>query len=147
MTADRRVAALPAALHAVSLLEPHGPLVAANRGVVEYSDLLKRDPAAFKYLLGTAETGRVALEHLVLQLDVVLLASANEKQLAAFKETPEFASFRGRLELVRVPYLRRASVEREVYDRQITAASLGKHVAPHATAVASQSSVHSAKWG
>ena len=122
VTADRTVAALPPALHALSLLEPHGPLVAANRGVVEYSDLLKRDPAAFKYLLGTAETGRVALEHVVLQLDVVLLASANEKQLAAFKETPEFASFRGRLELVRVPYLRRASVEREVYDRQLTPA-------------------------
>jgi predicted Ser/Thr protein kinase len=138
VTADRSVAALPPALHALSLLEPHGPLVAANRGIVEYSDLLKRDPAAFKYLLGTAETARVALDPLVLQLDVVLLASANEKQLAAFKETPEFASFRGRLELVRVPYLRRASVEREVYDRQITPASVGKHVAPHATAVAAQ---------
>ena len=72
----------------------------------------------------------------MLQLDLVLLASANEKQLAAFKETPEFASFKGRLELVRVPYLRRASVEREIYDRQITAAAVGKHVAPHATRVA-----------
>jgi predicted Ser/Thr protein kinase len=138
MTADRSVAALPPALHALSLLEPHGPLVAANRGIIEYSDLLKRDPAAFKYLLGTSETSRVTLEHFVLQLDVVLLASANEKQLAAFKETPEFASFRGRLELVRVPYLRRASIEREIYDRQITPASVGKHVAPHATAVAAQ---------
>jgi len=136
VTADRSVAALPPALHALSLLEPHGPLVAANRGIVEYSDLLKREPAAFKYLLGTAESGRVALEQLVLQLDVVLLASANEKQLAAFKESPEFASFQGRLELVRVPYLRRASVEREVYDPQVTPASVGKHVAPHATELA-----------
>jgi predicted Ser/Thr protein kinase len=80
----------------------------------------------------------VSLDHFVLQLDLVLLASANEKQLSAFKETPEFASFRGRLELVRVPYLRRASVEREIYDRQTTPASVGKHVAPHATAVAAQ---------
>lgn len=136
MTADRSVSQLPPALHSVSLFEPHGPLVAANRGVIEYSDLLKRNPEAFKYLLGTSETGRVALDHFVLQLDLVLLASANEKQLAAFKETPEFASFKGRLELVRVPYLRRASVEREIYDRQITAAAVGKHVAPHATRVA-----------
>jgi predicted Ser/Thr protein kinase len=137
LTADRTTAALPPALHSVSLLEPHGPLVAANRGVIEYSDLLKRDPNAFKYLLGTSETARVALEHLVLQLDLVLVASANEKQLAAFKESPEFASFNGRLELVRVPYLRRASVEREIYDQQITPAAVGKHVAPHATRVAS----------
>jgi serine protein kinase len=137
VTADRSIAALPPALHALSLFEPQGPLVAANRGVIEYSDLLKRNPEAFKYLLGTSETGRVALDPFVLQLDVVLLASANEKQLAAFKQTPEFASFKGRLELIRVPYLRRASVEREIYDQQITPASIGKHVAPHATEVAS----------
>ena len=136
VTADRSVSQLPPALHSVSLFEPQGPLVSANRGIIEYSDLLKRNPEAFKYLLGTSETGRVALDHFVLQLDLVLLASANEKQLAAFKETPEFASFKGRLELVRVPYLRRASVEREIYERQITSAAVGKHVAPHATRVA-----------
>ncbi len=136
LTADRSAAALPPALHATALVEPAGPLVSANRGIIEYSDLLKRDPNAFKYLLGTSETARVTLDQLVLQLDVVLVASANEKQLAAFKESPEFASFKGRLELVRVPYLRRASVEREIYDRQITAAAVGKHVAPHATRVA-----------
>jgi predicted Ser/Thr protein kinase len=140
VTADRSVSQLPPALHSLSLFEPSGPLVSANRGVIEYSDLLKRNPEAFKYLLGTSETGRVSLDHFVLQLDAVLIASANEKQLAAFKETPEFASFKGRLELVRVPYLRRASVEREIYDRQITPAAVGKHVAPHATHVA-------ALWG
>ena len=136
ITADRSAAALPAALHSLALLEPQGPLVAANRGLIEYSDLLKREPEAFKYLLGTSETARVTLDHFVLQLDLVLVASANEKQLSAFKESPEFPSFKGRLELVRVPYLRRASVEQEIYDRQITPAAVGKHVAPHATRVA-----------
>ncbi len=136
VTADRSLAALPPALQTLTLLEPHGPLVSANRGIIEYSDLLKRPLEAFKYLLGTSETGRLPLEHFLLQLDLVLVASANEKQLGMFKETAEFASFRGRLELVRVPYLRRASVEREIYDQQITAAAVGKHVAPHATGVA-----------
>ncbi len=136
VTADRTAAALPPALHALSLFEPHGPLVAANRGLIEYSDLLKRPIEAFKYLLGTSESARVALDHFVLQLDLVLVASANEKQLAAFKEMPDFASFKGRFELVRVPYLRRRSVEREIYDQQITQAAVGKHIAPHATDVA-----------
>ena len=136
VTADRSVAALPPALHALALVEPNGPLVSGNRGVVEYSDLLKRPLEHFKYLLGTSETARVSLDQFVLQLDLVLIASANEKQLAAFKESHEFASFKGRLELVRVPYLRRASVEREIYDRQITPAAIGKHVAPHTTEVA-----------
>ncbi|HVO21253.1 MAG TPA: serine protein kinase PrkA [Anaeromyxobacter sp.] len=136
ITSDRSLAALPPALHSLTLLEPFGPLVSANRGLVEFSDLLKRPLEAFKYLLGTSETGRVALEHFLLHLDLVLVGSANERQLAAFKESPEFASFRGRLELIRVPYLRRASVEREIYDQQVTSAAVGKHVAPHATEVA-----------
>ncbi|HUL60090.1 MAG TPA: serine protein kinase PrkA [Anaeromyxobacteraceae bacterium] len=136
VTADRSASALPPALHSVALFEPHGPLVAANRGLIEYSDLLKRDPTEFKYLLGTSENGRVSLGSFVLQLDCVLVASANEQQLLDFKERGEFPSFKGRLELVRVPYLRRVSVEREIYDQQVTAAAVGKHVAPHATAVA-----------
>ena len=88
VTADRSAAALPPALHAVTLFEPHGPLVAGNRGLVEYSDLLKRPLETFKYLLGTSETGRVALDTFLLQLDTVLVASTNEKQLSAFKESP-----------------------------------------------------------
>ncbi len=118
------------------LFEPHGPLVNANRGIIEYADLLKRPLEAFKYLLGFSETGEVPMEHFVLQLDEVLIASSNEKHLAAFKELPDFASFKGRIELVRVPYLRRWKVEQEIYDAQVTTRTVGKHVAPHATEVA-----------
>jgi serine protein kinase len=136
ITADRTQLNLPSALHGVVLFEPHGPLVHANRGLIEYADLLKRPLEAFKYLLGFSETAEVPLEPFVLQLDEVLIASANEKHLGAFKELPDFASFKGRIELVRVPYLRRYKLEQEVYDAQLTSTSVGKHVAPHATEVA-----------
>jgi serine protein kinase len=136
VTADRTQANLPPALHSVTLFEPHGALVSANRGLIEYSDLLKRPLEAFKYLLGFCETQEVPMEHFILQLDEVLIASSNDKHLAAFKELPDFASFKGRIELVRVPYLRRWKVEREIYDAQVNPSTVGRHVAPHATAVA-----------
>lgn len=136
VTADRTQANLPPALHSAVLFEPHGALVSANRGLIEYADLLKRPLEAFKYLLGFSETGEVPLEHMILQLDEVLIASSNEKHLAAFKELPDFASFKGRIELVRVPYLRRWQLEREVYDAQVNSRTVGRHVAPHATSVA-----------
>lgn len=136
LSADRTQANLPPALHSVVLFEPHGPLVSANRGLIEYADLLKRPLEAFKYLLGFSETSEVPLEHFVLQLDEVLMASSNEKHLAAFKELPDFASFKGRIELVRVPYVRRWRVEREIYDAQVNPRTVGRHVAPHATSVA-----------
>ncbi len=136
LTADRSQGNLPPALHNVVLFQPHGALVSANRGLIEYADLLKRPLEAFKYLLGFSESQEVPLDHMVLQLDEVLLASSNEKHLAAFKDLPDFSSFKGRIELVRVPYLRRWEVEREVYDAQINATTVGRHVAPHATRVA-----------
>lgn len=136
VTADRTQANLPPSLHSTILFEPHGALVNANRGLIEYADLLKRPLEAFKYLLGFCETGEVPLEHFTLQLDEVLIASSNEKHLAAFKELPDFASFKGRIELVRVPYLRRWKVEREIYDAQVNVRTVGRHVAPHATSVA-----------
>ncbi len=136
VTSDRTQANLPPALHSVVLFEPHGPLVSANRGLIEYADLLKRPLEAFKYLLGFSETQEVPLEHMILQLDEVLIASSNEKHLAAFKELPDFASFKGRIELVRVPYLRRWKVEREIYDAQVNGRTVGRHIAPHATELA-----------
>ncbi len=136
VTSDKSHGALPPALQAVALYEPFGPLVAANRGIVEYADLLKRPLEHFKYLLGTSEHGHVSLENFILYLDEIYIGSTNEKQLGAFKETPDYPSFKGRIELVRVPYLRRYSVEREIYDLQISRATVGKHIAPHATAVA-----------
>ncbi len=136
VTADRTTANLPLALQSIVLYEPHGALVSANRGLIEYSDLLKRPLEAFKYLLGYSETGEIPLEHFVLQLDEVLIASSNEKHLSAFKELPDFSSFKGRIELVRVPYVRRWKVEQEIYDAQVNATTVGRHVAPHATRVA-----------
>ncbi|HZA50434.1 MAG TPA: serine protein kinase PrkA [Myxococcaceae bacterium] len=136
VNADPRQLTLPAPLQNMILFDAVGPLVNANRGMMEYSDLLKRPLEAFKYLLGASETGEVPLELFVLQLDEVLIASSNEKHLGAFKELPDFASFKGRIELVRVPYLRRYRVEQQIYDAQITSTTVGKHVAPHTAEVA-----------
>ncbi len=136
VTVDRSHGSLPAALQSVSLFEPVGPLVAGNRGIVAYADLLKRPLEHFKYLLGVSETAQVSLDHFTLYLDAVLVASTNEKHLSAFKETPDFASFKGRIELVRVPLLRRRRQEREIYEQQIARSRPGKHVAPHAIDVA-----------
>ncbi|MCK5688950.1 serine protein kinase PrkA, partial [Myxococcota bacterium] len=136
VTADRTLTALPKALQQVSLFEPTGPLVAANRGLLEFSDLFKRPVEAFKYLLDTIETGTVALDSFVLHLDMIFLASTNDTYLEAFKEHPDFPSFKGRIELIKVPYLLRFEDEKEIYARQTTERSVGRHIAPHALDVA-----------
>lgn len=135
ITADRSLAALPASLQAVTLFEAVGELIDAQGGILEYSDLLKRPLDAYKYLQLSVETGEVALQHQNVQLNSVLIGSANEVHLHALREHPEWASFRGRLELIRTPYLRSYLDEQAIYDAQI-AGQVRRHVAPHATYVA-----------
>lgn len=135
ITADRSLSALPASLQAITLFEAFGELIDAAGGLLEYSDLLKRPLDAYKYLQLSIETGEVALQHQNVQLNCVMIGSANEVHLAALREHPEWASFRGRLELVRAGYLRSWVEEKSIYDAQI-APQVRRHVAPHATFVA-----------
>ena len=136
VTADKTLTSLPKALRHVSLFEPNGPLVSANRGLLEYADLLKRPVEAFKYLLSTVETSNVEMDSFVLHLDMVLIASTNDTYLDAFKEHPDFPSFKGRIELVKVPYLLHYQQEKEIYKQAVNEKILGKHIAPHAVEIA-----------
>lgn len=136
VTADRSLAALPAALQSVALFEYSGELVGANRGLIEYSDLLKRPLETYKYLLTTVERASINLSNVTLFLDLVFLGTSNEIHLAAFKEIAEFQSFRGRLELIRVPYLLDFTQEQRLYEEKLGEAAAGRHVAPHCAYVA-----------
>jgi predicted Ser/Thr protein kinase len=135
VTADRNLGTLPSSLSSVALFEAFGELIDAAGGVLEFSDLLKRPLDAFKYLQITAETGEVPLRSQNVQVNCVMIASGNELHLNAFREHPEFESFRGRFELIRAPYLLSWMDEQKIYDSQI-APQVRRHVAPHATRMA-----------
>ncbi|MEK7705604.1 MAG: serine protein kinase PrkA, partial [Myxococcota bacterium] len=77
-----------------------------------------------------------SMDSFVLHLDMVYLASTNETYLDAFKEHPDFPSFKGRMELIKVPYVLRYASERDIYLPQVTERIVGRHVAPHAIDVA-----------
>lgn len=135
VTMDQGLQSLPPALRNLSLFEPQGDLVDGNRGLVEYNDLLKKPVDAFKYLLATCEKGTVALPNAILYLDALLIASSNDQHLEAFKAYPDFTSFKGRMDLIKVPYLRNYLVEKEIYDEQVRAQDIPNRVAPHSTAI------------
>ncbi len=136
LTVDRSLSALPSSLQNQTLFEPYGDLVDANRGIIEYDDLFKRHPDLNKYLLATSEKASVALETQILHLDMVLMATANEDYLDAYKQTPDYSSFKGRVELVRVPYLLDYTVEETIYRDQLESVAQIGHMAPHTTYVA-----------
>ncbi|MBH24697.1 MAG: serine protein kinase [Myxococcales bacterium] len=136
ITVDRSLQSLPASLQNQTLFEVFGPLVEGNRGVVEYNDVLKRQPELNKYLLATGEKATASLDHANIFLDALLIGSANELYLDAFKKAPDYPSFKARLELVRMPYLLDYMVEAHIYDEQISTTEIGKPILPHTAHVA-----------
>lgn len=136
VTMDRSFSFLPPSLQSLSLYELSGDLIEGNRGIVEYADLLKRPVDTFKYLLTTCESGSVSVGNAIASLDTVFIGSTNELQLDAFKEFPDFVSFKARLELIRVPYLMQYSEEQKIYDINIQKMGGQKHIAPHTSYVA-----------
>ncbi len=131
LTYNKSMGSLPSSLQSLSLFSLTGDLVDGNRGLIEYSDLLKRPVDSYKYLLGACETGSVNVGNSIAYIDTVMLGSTNELQLDAFKEFPDFTSFKARIELIRVPYLLSVSQEKRIYQSQLGQMAGEKHVAPH----------------
>ena len=146
VTADFNLANLPPALQNLRLYEVTGDLVDANRGLLEYSDFLKRPPELNKYLLTTTERGTVRMPGALAYLDLVMVGSANEKHLDTFKGDPNFTSFKGRIELVTVPYLLRYQEEVDIYRDQMRMIEKRLTIAPHAARAAALWAVLTRLW-
>ena len=131
LTMDKNIQNLPTVLHNIRYFEAQGEIVEANRGILEFSDLLKRPIEAFKYLLTAVEKAAINLPSSTAPLDMVFVATTNEKHLDAFKTIPDFSSFRGRFELVTVPYLLKPSLEEKIYEGDIKNIEKTMKVAPH----------------
>lgn len=132
LTLDKNYSSLPTVLHTISFYQSEGELVEANRGMLEFSDLLKRPIESFKYLLNTIEKSSINLSSGTANLDITFFGTTNEKHLDSFKTIPDFSSFKGRMELVTVPYLLLPKLEAEIYSPDVKVISRSKKIAPHA---------------
>lgn len=132
ITMDKRLASLPPSLQSLNLYSLQGETILANRGILEFSDLLKRPLDAFKYLLMTMETGTLNLQGILTELDILFIGSSNEIHLAAFKQHPDFNSFKGRFNFIKVPYILDYREEQKIYNDQIEGLKSKGNFEPHA---------------
>ncbi len=132
ITMDKRLSSLPPSLQSLNLFSLQGEAVLANRGVLEYSDLLKRPLDAYKYLLMTMETGSINLQGILTELDIFFIGTSNEIHLSAFKQHPDFNSFKGRFNFITVPYLLDVKHEEKIYSDQIEGIKDRSLFSPHA---------------
>lgn len=132
ITMDRRLANLPPSLQSLNLFNMSGEVVLANRGILEFSDLLKRPLDTFKYLLMTMESKTINIQGILTELDIFFVGSSNEIHFSAFKQHPDFNSFKGRFNFLKVPYLLNFLDEAKIYVDQIQSLREQSHFEPHA---------------
>ena len=132
ITMDKRLASLPPSLQSLNLFQMQGQLTMSNRGVLEFSDLLKRPLDTYKYLLQTMETGNINLNGILTELDIFFIGTSNEIHLNAFKQHPDFNSFKGRFKFIKAPYLLDYKEEEKIYSTQVNSLALKANFEPHA---------------
>ena len=130
ITMDKRLASLPPSLQSLNLFQMQGQTIMANRGVLEFSDLLKRPLDTYKYLLQTMESAYLNIHGILTELDIFFIGTSNEIHLAAFKQHPDFNSFKGRFRIIRAPYLLCYQDETQIYLEQVSGLKEGKQFEP-----------------
>ncbi len=120
-----------------------GELNIANRGLMEFIEMLKSDEKFLYGLLTLSQeqnikTGRFSM----IYADEVIVSHTNESEYLHFVENKKNEALRDRMILVRVPYNLTVSEETHIYEKLITESGLKDvHLAPHTLRVASMFAV------
>jgi len=115
-----------------------GELNIANRGVVEFIELLKLD-VAFLYDLLTASQERKIKPKKFAQTDIdeVIIGHTNEPEYRKLLANEYMEAMRDRTVKIDIPYVTRFSDEVRIYSRDFNTDTVrGKHIAPHTVEVA-----------
>ncbi len=120
-----------------------GELNIANRGIMEFVEMLKTDEK-FLYVLLTLsqeqniKTGRFSM----IYADEVVVSHTNEHEYQAFVGNKKSEALQDRIILVKVPYNLRVSDEVKIYEKLLKQSSLQNvHIAPYTLHVASMFAV------
>jgi serine protein kinase len=121
-----------------------GELNIANRGIMEFVEMLKVDEKFLYSLLTLSQeqsikTGRFAM----IYADEVILSHTNENEYIAFAGNRKSEALQDRIILVKVPYNLKVSQEERIYDKLLKQSEVLRnvHIAPNTLRVAAMFAV------
>ncbi|WP_252503837.1 PrkA family serine protein kinase [Sporosarcina sp. Marseille-Q4943] len=120
-----------------------GELNKANRGMMEFQEMLKLDEKFLWHLLsltqeGNFKAGRFAL----ISADELIVAHTNETEYRAFISNKKNEALHSRIIVMPIPYNLKVSQEEKIYEKMIRESDMAHvHIAPHALRVAAIFSV------
>ncbi|HRC55152.1 MAG TPA: serine protein kinase, partial [Kofleriaceae bacterium] len=109
----------------------------ANRGIIEFVEILKLDVAFLYDLLGATQERKIKPKKFAqTDIDEVIIGHTNEAEYKKLLSNEFMEALRDRTVKVDIPYITRVSEEVRIYAKDFTSARVGKHVAPHTLYVA-----------
>jgi len=111
----------------------------ANRGIIEFIEVLKLDVAFLYDLLGASQEHKVKPKKFAqTDIDEVILGHTNEPEYRKLQSNEYMEALRDRTVKVDVPYVTRLSEEMKIYSKDFNTHKIhGKHIAPHTIEMAS----------
>ncbi|MDP7033305.1 MAG: serine protein kinase [Planctomycetota bacterium] len=105
----------------------------ANRGIIEFIEVLKLDVAFLYDLLGASQEHTIKPKKFSqTDIDEVILAHTNEPEYRKLQNNELMEAFRDRTVKVDIPYNTRLQDEIQIYDKDYNQKRVpGKHLAPH----------------
>ncbi|GAB4511698.1 MAG: serine protein kinase [Haliangiales bacterium] len=114
-----------------------GEFNVANRGIIEFVEILKLDVAFLYDLLGATQEHKIKPKKFAqTDIDEVIIGHTNEAEYRKLLNNEFMEALRDRTVKVDIPYITRVSEEVKIYVKDYTARKVGKHVAPHTLYVA-----------
>ena len=108
-----------------------GELNIANRGLVEFIEILKLDVAFLYDLLTASQEHKIKSKKFAqTDIDEIVLGHTNEPEYRKLQANEYMEALRDRTIKIDVPYILRVSDEVKIYQRDF-AKVRGKHIAPH----------------
>ena len=110
----------------------------ANRGIIEFVEILKLDVAFLYDLLGATQERKIKPKKFAqTDIDEVIIGHTNEAEYKKLLSNEFMEALRDRTIKIDVPYITRVSEEVKIYRKEFGEGRLrGKHVAPHTLEVA-----------
>ncbi len=110
----------------------------ANRGIVEFVEVLKLDVAFLYDLLGASQEHRIKPKKFAqTDIDEVIIGHTNEAEYKRLLNNEFMEALRDRTIKIDIPYITRLADEIKIYEKDFNAARVrGKHIAPHTLEVA-----------
>jgi serine protein kinase len=115
-----------------------GEFNVANRGIVEFIELLKLDVAFLYDLLGASQEHRIKPKKFAqTDIDELILGHTNEAEYKKLLNNEFMEALRDRTIKIDIPYITKVSEEVRIYEKDFNKERIkGKHIAPHTLEVA-----------